>query len=55
MEGAGLAVDYVETVDPSTMRRLDRAAPGAALAAAVRIGKTRLIDNVLFENDPERN
>jgi pantoate--beta-alanine ligase len=48
LEAAGLAVDYVETVDPSTMRRLERADPGAAIAAAVRVGKTRLIDNVLL-------
>jgi len=55
MEAAGLTVDYVEAVDSSTMRRASRIEPGAALAAAVRVGKTRLIDNVLFENDPERN
>jgi len=46
LERAGLAVDYVEVVDPETMRRMDRAAAGSALAAAVRVGKTRLIDNV---------
>ena len=47
LEAAGLAVDYVEVVDPETMRRREAASPGAAIAAAVRIGKTRLIDNVL--------
>ena len=46
LEAAGLAVDYVEVVDPETMRRLERAVPGAAIAAAVRVGRTRLIDNV---------
>jgi pantoate--beta-alanine ligase len=46
LQHAGLAVDYVEVVDPETMRRTDRAAAGTALAAAVCIGKTRLIDNV---------
>jgi len=56
MERAGLAVDYVETVDPVTMRRAARAGPGLAIAAAVRVGKTRLIDNVLVsESDQERN
>lgn len=39
----GLAPEYVETVD------LEGA---AVLAAAVRIGSTRLIDNVLLEGDP---
>lgn len=48
LELAGLAVDYVELVDPETMRRMDRAAAGTALAAAVRVGKTRLIDNVVI-------
>ncbi len=38
----GLAPDYVETVD------LDGA---TVLAAAVRVGQTRLIDNVLLEGD----
>jgi pantoate--beta-alanine ligase len=51
LERAGLAVDYVEVIDPETMRRMDRAAAGTALAAAVRVGKTRLIDNVLIPED----
>ena len=46
LEAAGFEVDYVETVDPETMVRPDRVRRGLALAAAVRIGKTRLIDNV---------
>jgi pantoate--beta-alanine ligase len=52
LEAAGLAVDYVEAVDSVTMARADRVVPGVALAAAVRLGKTRLIDNV-FLADPE--
>jgi pantoate--beta-alanine ligase len=48
LEAAGLAVDYVEAVDASTMARAERVAPGVALTAAVRLGKTRLIDNVLL-------
>ncbi len=47
LEHAGLVVDYVEVVDPETMRPLEIAGPGAAVAAAVRLGKTRLIDNVI--------
>jgi len=50
LEKAGLAVDYVEAVDPETMARAARIGPGIALAAAVRVGKTRLIDNVLFDS-----
>ncbi len=42
------AVDYVALVDPDTMEPW--AGPGPAmLAAAVRMGKVRLIDNVLLE------
>jgi pantoate--beta-alanine ligase len=48
LERAGFTVDYVEVVDPETMRPLERVVPGAALAAAIRVGKTRLIDNVLL-------
>jgi len=60
LENAGLVTDYVEAVDPKTMRRAPRVEPGAAIAAAVRVGKTRLIDNVLFASPepsggPERN
>jgi pantoate--beta-alanine ligase len=47
LEEAGLRVDYVQLVDADTMRPLELALPGAAIAAAVRVGKTRLIDNVL--------
>jgi pantoate--beta-alanine ligase len=48
LAAAGLAVDYVEVVLPDTFARPLRIEPGAALCAAVRAGKTRLIDNVLL-------
>ena len=53
LEAAGLAVDYVEAVDVDTMTRAPEVRPGVAIAAAVRLGKTRLIDNVLLL-DPEK-
>jgi pantoate--beta-alanine ligase len=46
LEAAGLAVEYVEVVSPDTMSRPARIEPRSALCAAVRAGKTRLIDNV---------
>lgn len=52
LEAAGLAVDYVEAVDAESMRRVETVAPGVALAAAVRLGKTRLIDNVILRDPP---
>ncbi len=38
-------VDYVSLADGATLEELQRAAPGALLSLAVRVGKTRLIDN----------
>jgi pantoate--beta-alanine ligase len=48
LENAGFAVDYVAAVDPETMRPAEKAERGVALSAAIRLGKTRLIDNVLL-------
>ena len=45
----GVAVEYVEAVDAETPERhslLDRA---ILIAIAARVGKTRLIDNVVIE------
>lgn len=52
LEAAGLDVDYVELVHPLTMARPASVEPGSALSAAVRVGKTRLIDNVLLDKVP---
>jgi pantoate--beta-alanine ligase len=55
LEAARFQIDYVEAVDSRTMRRVQRVVPGVALAAAVRLGSTRLIDNVLLlESAPTR-
>jgi pantoate--beta-alanine ligase len=53
LEASGFAVDYVEAVDAATMRRAAAVAPGVALAAAIRLGKTRLIDNVFLLDPPK--
>lgn len=42
------AVDYVSVADPDTMTEVDVARPGALVSLAARIGKARLIDNVLL-------
>jgi pantoate--beta-alanine ligase len=40
-------IDYLAVVDPAILRELDRIGPeGAVACLAVRIGRTRLIDNV---------
>lgn len=41
-------IDYVSLVDPETLRDVQSVGRRALLAMAVRIGKTRLIDNVLL-------
>lgn len=43
-------VEYVSTADPLTLRELDRIEEDALLSMAVRVGRTRLIDNFLLEN-----
>lgn len=44
-----LEIQYVDTVDPYTMDKVDRVKGKVLLAAAVFAGKTRLIDNVMIE------
>jgi pantoate--beta-alanine ligase len=41
----GVEPEYAELVDARTLEPLDRAAPGAVVAVAARVGATRLIDN----------
>jgi len=48
LAGAGFSIDYVDVLEWETMRRATRIDSGTALAAAIRVGKTRLIDNVLL-------
>jgi pantoate ligase / CMP/dCMP kinase len=43
---ASLNLEYLELVDPQTMQAIDRVAPDGLLAIAVRLGNTRLIDNI---------
>lgn len=41
-------VDYVAVADPSTLEPLGRADVGSIVALAARVGRTRLIDNVIL-------
>jgi len=41
-------VDYIAVVDPETLAPMQKIRRPALLAAAVRIGKTRLIDNIII-------
>ncbi len=42
-------IDYVSIADTETLDELDTVSPPALVSLAVRIGKTRLIDNVVVE------
>jgi pantoate--beta-alanine ligase len=42
-------VDYIAFVDPQTLQPLSQISGSALVALAVRFGKTRLIDNLLWE------
>jgi len=42
-------IDYVSVADAETLDELDRVKPPALVSLAVKIGKTRLIDNVVLE------
>lgn len=43
-----LTCDYLAIVDPVNFERVETAVAGCAAIGAVRVGKTRLIDNVIF-------
>ena len=46
--------EYVSAADPETLDELERVEAGVLLSLAVRVGKTRLIDNVALHtaNEP---
>ena len=49
LEGApGVEPDYVALVDPATFEPAKQAEAGQVLATAARVGRTRLIDNVIL-------
>lgn len=52
IEGAFDAIDYVAIADPDTLAPLGSSTERAMALVAARIGTTRLIDNVVFGEDP---
>jgi pantoate--beta-alanine ligase len=44
-----LMIDYVAAVDAKTLKHVDTITAPTVIAAAARVGKTRLIDNVILE------
>ena len=52
LEAVGLAIDYVEIVQPHSLMPLEAATPSALLAVAVRCGPARLIDHCVLMSRP---
>jgi pantoate--beta-alanine ligase len=44
----GVSIDYIEIADPESLKPLGQAFPTAVFLGAVRIGRTRLIDNMVL-------
>jgi len=50
IEGSGpVGIDYISIVDPATLEDLQQIENPALIALAVRIGRARLIDNILLD------
>jgi pantoate--beta-alanine ligase len=47
-DAGGVEPDYVALVDPASFDQVKQAEPGQVLATAARVGRTRLIDNVIL-------
>jgi pantoate--beta-alanine ligase len=41
----GIALEYLEAVDPASLLPVETVTPGILVAIAARVGQTRLIDN----------
>ncbi len=48
LEEKGISIDYIEIVDPESLAPVNAATGNMVLLVAVRIGSTRLIDNLLI-------
>jgi pantoate--beta-alanine ligase len=51
IDGPGIALEYVSAADPVTLIELQAPADSAVISLAARVGKARLIDNVLLGID----
>jgi pantoate--beta-alanine ligase len=50
-DGPGIALEYVSAADPVTLTELQAPADSVVISLAARVGKARLIDNVLLGID----
>lgn len=47
----GVTVDYIAVVEPGSMTPVDQAEAGTIVAVAARIGRTRLLDNLILGSE----
>jgi pantoate--beta-alanine ligase len=52
-QGENVRLDYVDVVDPRSLKSLTRPSPAALVAIAARVGTTRLIDNRVLQCQDE--
>ncbi len=43
-----IAIEYLSIADPVTLREVDKVSGGATFSGAIKVGKTRIIDNLLL-------
>ncbi|MFH0775179.1 MAG: pantoate--beta-alanine ligase [bacterium] len=53
IEKEGFVLDYFEIADPETLKPLEKVGDRALISVAAKIGKTRLIDNLIYEVIPK--
>lgn len=51
-QGLNLKIDYISIVDSKNLKEVEEIHEKTLIALAVKIGKTRLIDNMLVKRDP---
>lgn len=49
LNGHGITIDYLEVVDGSLLEPVRTVRRGCLMAAAIKLGATRLIDNIVFQ------
>jgi pantoate--beta-alanine ligase len=47
-----IRLDYLALAEPGRLEPVTRVEPGSVAMIAARVGRTRLIDNVIFEAAP---
>ena len=49
LQSRGMVIDYITIVDGRTLRPIEEISENTLIALAVKIGETRLIDNIIIQ------